>query len=206
MILTDFANFKPTLLPAVRENWFRILKPLLFFSKDNPADYAFFFDTSRRRTCYIAPERFVHLADFGSYSHDTTDITTLQRNKHYAPLTAAMDIFSLGSAILFTLTLCVLNFLHLPLSCLLPSPNPYSCVIAELFLDGQQLFDLSQLLDYCTKDYNPEQQLKKIPDKSIRVSSGLKYSRREALVEGGCWLNICTDPLFNPKKSNSPSK
>ena len=113
MILTDFANFKPTLLPAVRENWFRILKPLLFFSKDNPADYAFFFDTSRRRTCYIAPERFVHLADFGSYSHDTTDITTLQRNKHYAPLTAAMDIFSLGSAILFwALTLCVLNFMH----------------------------------------------------------------------------------------------
>lgn len=47
----------------------------------------------------------------------------------------------------------------------------FSCVIAELFLDGQQLFDLSQLLDYCIKEYNPEQQLKKIADKNIRVGA-----------------------------------
>ena len=41
ILLTDFASFKPTYLPD-----------------DNPADYSFFFDTSRRRTCYIAHERF----------------------------------------------------------------------------------------------------------------------------------------------------
>ena len=41
VLLTDFASFKPTFLP-----------------EDNPADYNYFFDTSRRRTCYIAPERF----------------------------------------------------------------------------------------------------------------------------------------------------
>jgi phosphoinositide-3-kinase regulatory subunit 4 len=41
VILTDFASFKPTFLP-----------------EDNPAEFSYFFDTSRRRTCYIAPERF----------------------------------------------------------------------------------------------------------------------------------------------------
>lgn len=42
VLLTDFASFKPTFLP-----------------EDNPADYSYFFDTSRRRLCYVAPERFV---------------------------------------------------------------------------------------------------------------------------------------------------
>ena len=38
LTLTDFASFKPTFLP-----------------EDNPADFSYFFDTSRRRVCYIAP-------------------------------------------------------------------------------------------------------------------------------------------------------
>lgn len=42
ILLADFASFKPTFLP-----------------EDNPADFTYFFDTSRRRACYIAPERFV---------------------------------------------------------------------------------------------------------------------------------------------------
>ena len=50
--------------------------------QDNPADYSFFFDTSRRRTCYIAPERFV-------------DDSSLANTRPI--LTEAMDIFSLGS-------------------------------------------------------------------------------------------------------------
>ena len=41
VLITDFAPFKPVYLP-----------------EDNPADYSYYFDTSRRRTCYIAPERF----------------------------------------------------------------------------------------------------------------------------------------------------
>lgn len=41
VLLADFASFKPTYLP-----------------EDNPGDYSYFFDASRRRTCYIAPERF----------------------------------------------------------------------------------------------------------------------------------------------------
>lgn len=42
LLLADFATVKPTLLP-----------------EDDPANYTYFFDTSRRRICYIAPERFV---------------------------------------------------------------------------------------------------------------------------------------------------
>lgn len=64
--LADFAPFKPTYLPA-----------------DNPADFSYFFDTSLRRVCYIAPERFVEAS---------------QRNAD-GKITDAMDIFSLGCVI-----------------------------------------------------------------------------------------------------------
>ncbi|KAK5274507.1 Serine/threonine-protein kinase [Exophiala xenobiotica] len=67
LYLTDFSSsFKPTYLP-----------------EDNPADFSFYFDTSSRRTCYIAPERFTT-----SSSVDTQD-----------ELNWAMDIFSVGCAI-----------------------------------------------------------------------------------------------------------
>eukprot|EP00122_Pirum_gemmata_P011602 Pgem_evm1s10750 len=41
VFLSDFASFKPTFLP-----------------EDNPAAFAYFFDISGRRSCYLAPERF----------------------------------------------------------------------------------------------------------------------------------------------------
>ena len=46
------------------------------------------------------------------------------------------------------------------------------CVIGELFTDGRQLFDLSQLLELRSKqgEYSPEILLKKIADKPVRVS------------------------------------
>ncbi|EEF48162.1 ATP binding protein, putative [Ricinus communis] len=55
-----------------------------------------------------------------------------------APLKPSMDIFAVG------------------------------CVIAELFLEGQQLFELSQLLAYRRGQYDPSQNLEKIPDSGIR--------------------------------------
>ncbi|KAI3932096.1 hypothetical protein MKW92_032179 [Papaver armeniacum] len=55
-----------------------------------------------------------------------------------APLSHSMDIFSVG------------------------------CVIAELFLEGQPLFELSQLLAYRRGQYDPSQSLEKIPDSGIR--------------------------------------
>eukprot|EP00117_Sycon_ciliatum_P044025 scpid12036/ scgid31808/ Phosphoinositide 3-kinase regulatory subunit 4 len=42
VLLTDFASYKPT-----------------YLQQDDPSNFSFFFDASRRRVCYIAPERFV---------------------------------------------------------------------------------------------------------------------------------------------------
>ncbi|PSS15560.1 Serine/threonine-protein kinase vps15 [Actinidia chinensis var. chinensis] len=55
-----------------------------------------------------------------------------------APLKPSMDIFAVG------------------------------CVIAELFLEGMPLFELSQLLAYRRGQYDPTQHLEKIPDSGIR--------------------------------------
>ncbi|KAK3721400.1 Serine/threonine-protein kinase [Vermiconidia calcicola] len=71
--LTDFAStFKPVYLP-----------------EDNPADFSFYYDTSARRTCYLAPERFLAAGE----KPGTENV--VQWN---------MDIFSLGCVIaeLFT--------------------------------------------------------------------------------------------------------
>ena len=68
LYLCDFSSsFKPTYLP-----------------EDNPADFSFFFDTSGRRTCYLAPERFLQSGE------DATG---------KGPINWAMDVFSVGCVI-----------------------------------------------------------------------------------------------------------
>ncbi|AEO66662.1 766a79ce-f745-4c85-827a-1ba35b10f13f [Thermothielavioides terrestris] len=52
--------------------------------EDNPADYSYFFDTSGKRTCYIAPERFLPPGEEPDPN---------------AKVTWAMDIFSAGCVI-----------------------------------------------------------------------------------------------------------
>ena len=89
-MLTDIASFKPVFLPA-----------------DNPADFNYFFDTSRKRLCYIAPERFVDVnvrmqenslageefkRDANSPILPMQDFPEASSNE----LTEAMDIFSVG--------------------------------------------------------------------------------------------------------------
>ncbi|XP_067147514.1 phosphoinositide 3-kinase regulatory subunit 4 isoform X2 [Apteryx mantelli] len=127
VLLTDFASFKPTYLP-----------------EDNPADFNYFFDTSRRRTCYIAPERFVDGSMFATELENMRDPSTPlvdlanSNQRSRGELKRAMDIFSAG------------------------------CVIAELFTEGVPLFDLSQLLAYRNGLFSPDQVLNKIEDHSIR--------------------------------------
>nr|CAD7589508.1 unnamed protein product [Timema genevievae] len=75
VLLADFASFKPTYLP-----------------EDNPADYSYFFDTSRRRTCYIAPERFIKTLN----SEITSQLLLPEDTLKKGDLTPAMDIFSAG--------------------------------------------------------------------------------------------------------------
>ena len=68
LLLSDFsASFKSCFLP-----------------EDNPADFSFFFDISGRRTCYLAPERF---------------LSTGEAVEGRSGINWAMDIFSLGCVI-----------------------------------------------------------------------------------------------------------
>ncbi len=123
LILSDFAPYKPALLPL-----------------DDPADFSFFFDTSGRRTCYIAPERF--------YSADDNPEASRRRGKERerdsegrreGKVTEAMDCFSAG------------------------------CVLAELFLEGAPLFSLSQLFKYREGELSVDAQLAGIDDEGVRV-------------------------------------
>ncbi|KAL0276782.1 UNVERIFIED_CONTAM: hypothetical protein PYX00_004283 [Menopon gallinae] len=75
ILLTDFASYKPSFLPV-----------------DNPADYSYFFDTSRRRTCYIAPERF--------NNQMSSESNLFEEGLVKGELTPAMDIFSAGCALI----------------------------------------------------------------------------------------------------------
>ncbi|GES86228.1 ARM repeat-containing protein [Rhizophagus clarus] len=75
--LADFAGYKPTYLP-----------------EDNPADFSFFFDTSSRRTCYLAPERF-----YKPDSEIDRRKNELEFGEKDGAITPAMDIFSLGCVI-----------------------------------------------------------------------------------------------------------
>lgn len=150
VLLTDFANFKPTFLP-----------------EDNPADFNYFFDTSRRRTCYIAPERFVDGSMFATESDQNTPLVDLTNNNQRSrgELKQGMDIFSAGTephgskrgAQAHVFSHCLTAGLSVP-----------GCVIAELFTEGVPLFDLSQLLAYRKGHFQTEQVLSKIEDCSIR--------------------------------------
>uniref|UniRef100_A0A915EWN8 non-specific serine/threonine protein kinase n=1 Tax=Ditylenchus dipsaci TaxID=166011 RepID=A0A915EWN8_9BILA len=71
--LTDFASFKPAFLPY-----------------DNPSNFTFFFDTSRRRTCNLAPERFKKSEELIS-SRLPGDFLNISEG-----LTEAMDIFGMA--------------------------------------------------------------------------------------------------------------
>ncbi|KAJ7628484.1 hypothetical protein FB45DRAFT_794341 [Roridomyces roridus] len=120
--LSDFASYKPTYLPL-----------------DDPSDFSFFFDTSGRRTCYIAPERFYTAANNPEISAKKSKIAMDDNEgKRDGKVTESMDCFSTG------------------------------CVIAELFLEGAPLFTLSQLFKYREGEYNVDTHLSSIEDDGVR--------------------------------------
>lgn len=145
--IVDFAPYKPTLLPA-----------------DNPADFSFFFDTGSRRKCCIAPERLYDPAPGGPGPVQAA----------VAPLTPAMVGARCGEAAVGgpaapSAGACALPGPSVSLlpgqACAGRRPPPVvssqalclatwqdvfslGCVLAELFLDGQPLFDYSRLLAY----------------------------------------------------------
>ncbi|GBN01215.1 Phosphoinositide 3-kinase regulatory subunit 4 [Araneus ventricosus] len=137
VLLTDFASYKPTHLFV-----------------DNPAEYSYFFDTSRRRTCYIAPERFnkimsaereksagttaISSSSSGSIAPSSPSLIIHSDEIKTGDLTYAMDIFSLG------------------------------CSLAELFTEGTCPFDFSQLLKFITGDFNPHETIQKIEDSNMK--------------------------------------
>ena len=127
--ITDFSSFKPTYLPL-----------------DNPTDFAFFYDTSGRRNCYIAPERFFSTDKSIDASRHATAIDDYnavkgESEKKDGRVTEAMDVFSAG------------------------------CVLAELFLEGTALFTLSQLYKYREGDFDVDAHLAYIEDELVRVRS-----------------------------------
>lgn len=87
--ITDFGSIKPVFLP-----------------EDDPTDYSFYFDTSGRRTCYIAPERFYSAESEISIKRRSETESSEQPGSREGKIKEAMDVFSAG------------------------------CVIAEMFLEG----------------------------------------------------------------------
>ncbi|GBE83600.1 Putative serine/threonine-protein kinase [Sparassis crispa] len=119
--LSDFASYKPTYLPL-----------------DDPSDFSFFFDTSGRRTCYIAPERFYTAANNPDISAKKSRLALEDgEGRRDGKVTEAMDCFSAG------------------------------CVVAELFLEGAPLFTLSQLFKYREGEFSVDSQLSTI-DEGVR--------------------------------------
>jgi len=126
--VTDFSSFKPTYLP-----------------EDNPLDFTFFYDTSGKRNCYVAPERFYSTEKTPESSfkkpHDDGVSGQGEGGKKESKVTEAMDVFSAG------------------------------CVLAELFLEGAALFTLSQLFKYRSGELDVNSQLAAIEDTQVRVCS-----------------------------------
>ena len=159
VFLTDLAPFKPSRIPD-----------------DDPSFFSYYFDTSGRRICLLAPERFcpssntntnIYLNNNNGLAPNSSNrlardssfimvdingvdqsVTVIEENTQSSTnvnpnngeeLTEKMDIFSVG------------------------------CVIAQLFLDGEALFDYSQLLAYRKGDTEHFSKLmERIDDKDVR--------------------------------------
>jgi phosphoinositide-3-kinase regulatory subunit 4 len=156
LYLTDFSTaFKPGRLP-----------------ENNPATFSIFFDTTGRRICYVAPERFVDDEELREHEPSSQDDEYEKKAKeNWHEVTWPMDIFSVG------------------------------CVIAELFTE-KPTFTLSQLFKYRRGDYDPTHTiLNNIKDENIRemvahmiqLDPAKRYSAEDYLQ---FWRDKCFPEYF----------
>mmetsp|Transcript_459 Transcript_459/g.1742 ORF Transcript_459/g.1742 Transcript_459/m.1742 type:complete len:1427 (+) Transcript_459:143-4423(+) len=124
-----------------------------YLPADNPADFSFFFDAGSRRRCYVAPERFVDRVGTEAGQADgiqegatpgtggrSPEVFSPTASQTQGELNGAMDIFSLG------------------------------CVLAELYMEGKSLFDLSELHAYRRGEYDPATIMaSKVKDEKMRA-------------------------------------
>jgi len=152
VLITDFAPFKPVYLP-----------------EDNPADYSYYFDTSRRRTCYIAPERFRSRGGVEpSGSSSSIAPPTGSTSSIAPPAGSSSSLASSNSASSQFLPDDGEDFLRG--DALEPHMDVFSagCAIVELFTEGVPPFDFSQLLSYRAGEYDLTKVLDKIEDTDMR--------------------------------------
>lgn len=144
-------DIKPENIMVTSWNWimltdFAPFKPT-YLPEDDPSDYYYYFcaTDNSKRCCNIAPERFYSSEsskDFAVLLSDLVDsqvsIDALnEKSGKEGVLRPAMDIFSMG------------------------------CVIGEIFLGGNPVFDLPSLLRYRTGK-GEAKQLRKIQDKQAQ--------------------------------------
>lgn len=152
VLVTDFSSaFKPTFLPL-----------------DDPSDFSFFFDSSARRTCYIAPERFYEAnskiaqdkaAAVASAVAAATGATPTESGasssaepweKRDGKVTEEMDVFSAG------------------------------CVLAETWTDGRTVFNLSELFAYRNGTLGLEGILDNLEDTNVKNMIAQMLSREQS--------------------------
>ncbi|KAL3314760.1 General transcription factor II-I repeat domain-containing protein 1, partial [Cichlidogyrus casuarinus] len=166
VMLVDPSPFKPVYLPA-----------------DDPTLFTFFFDNSRRRACYLAPERLHKETESKPVAEMACDVinemlvdhegnqTLPETEPHeesprvsvssnfnpkaeFLHLTPAMDLFSLGYLLHSSITH---NF-------------DSSCVILEVYTDGIIPFSLSELLTYRGGDSSRlDRQISHLPNEHIKA-------------------------------------
>lgn len=136
VLITDFASsFKPTFLPL-----------------NDPSDFSYFYDSSGRRTCYIAPERFYTedskiaeekrqlLHSNNPLQEGTGSWLNAGIGKRDGKVTEQMDVFAAG------------------------------CVLLEMWTDGAGVFTLSELYAYREgKSGDLEALLNGLQETSVRV-------------------------------------
>ena len=151
MLITDFStSFKPTYLPL-----------------DDPSDFSFFFDTSGRRTCYLAPERFFSSESQIARAREERDKDADQWGKRDGKVTEAMDIFSAG------------------------------CVLLEMWTEGRGVFSLSDLYAYRDGALSLGTLLEGLEDNAVKVGVMSMFTDPQSMIQSMLCLDPNQRPSFD---------